>query len=80
MQKKDFISLDLLKKGQKAIVNDLNGEEHFISRATSIGFTPGAKLTMVSNRKRLPLLVFLRDTQIAIDRKEAERILIHEVE
>lgn len=73
-------TLDQLESGQRGVIKELNGEQHFISRATAIGFTPGADIVSVQNYRSLPLIVFLRDTQIAIDRIEAQRIIVDEPE
>ena len=81
MQGQDRINtLDQLGSGKSGIIKQLNGKPHFISRATAMGFTPGAKVVAVQNFRSLPLIVFLRDTQIAIDRAEANRIVIDEHE
>lgn len=74
----DMKTLDQLGSGKSGVIKELNGKQHFISRATAMGFTPGAEVVSVQNYRSLPLLVFLRDTQIAIDRAEAKRIVINE--
>ena len=73
-------TLDQLESGQSSVIKELIGGQHFISRATAIGFTPGAEVVSVQNYRSLPLIVFLRDTQIAIDRVEARRIVVDEPE
>jgi ferrous iron transport protein A len=73
-------SLPLLPIGRRAVITDLQGSDGFISRATAIGFTPGAELTSIRNSKGWPLIVFLRDTQIALDREESQGILVHEID
>ena len=50
----------------------------FVSRITSIGLTPGCKVTVVKNEKRRPLLVYSRDTMIALNRNECEDIEVEE--
>ena len=72
-------TLDCLETGKIGLITDLTGKPSFISRATAIGFTPGVKVITVQNYKSLPLIVYLRDTRIAIDRSEAQRILIDEI-
>jgi ferrous iron transport protein A len=73
-------SLHLLPPGRRAVITDLEGSAGFISRSTAIGFTPGAELTLIRNSKGWPLIVFLRDTQIVIDREESQGILVHEID
>lgn len=69
-----------LEKEKSAVVVSVNGDARFVSRITSIGITPGCKVTIIKNENRRPLLVFSRDTMIALNRKECENILIREIE
>ena len=71
-------TLDSLKVGMPAKILDLTGQPEFISRATAIGFCPGAGITVLRNGKGYPLIVHLNDTQIAIDKAEAKKVVIHE--
>lgn len=73
-------SLYLLPAGRHAVITDLEGSASFISRAAAIGFTPGAELISIRNSKGWPLIVFLRDTQIVVDREESQGILVHEID
>ena len=41
-----------------------------------MGFTPGARLRVIQNRGRGPLIVAVRDTRVALGRGEAEKILV----
>jgi len=45
-----------------------------MSRLATLGFTPGAKLTMVQNFGRGPLIVSIRGTRIALGRGEAAKV------
>jgi ferrous iron transport protein A len=68
--------LSSLEKGKTAVVSGLNGDQRFVSRASAIGFTPDTPVTMMQNVGRGPVLVYLRDTQVALGRKEAAKISI----
>jgi ferrous iron transport protein A len=68
--------LGSLEDGQDAIVCGLNGGQRFVSRASAMGFTPDTPVTMVQNFGRGPVLVYLRDTQVALGRGEAAKIQI----
>lgn len=70
---KTLLSLNM---GEKAVIDSLSGDNNFISRVISTGFTPLTEVTMVQNRRKGPLLVYLRDTHMAIGREEARRIII----
>ena len=55
-------------------IRSLGGDDHFMNRITSIGMTEGTAFQTVRNDKKMPVLVYLRQTLIAINRADAERI------
>ncbi|MCR4579477.1 MAG: ferrous iron transport protein A [Treponema sp.] len=65
-----------LQKDQKSKIISIDGDARFVSRITSIGLTPGCEVSVIKNEKRRPLLVFARDTMIALNSKECERIMV----
>lgn len=67
-----------LKKDGRGILTRINGDNRFVSRITSIGLTPGCKVTVIKNEKRRPLLVYSRDTMIALNRNECADIEVEE--
>ncbi|BBO85438.1 hypothetical protein DSCO28_60040 [Desulfosarcina ovata subsp. sediminis] len=71
-------ALTQLASGTNSRIVRIRGGHHFLSRVTSIGFTIGTPVLVLQNYRRLPLLVYLRDTQVAIDRREAEKIYVDE--
>lgn len=73
------MKLGEIGENKSAVVASLNGDSRFIGRITSIGLTPGCKLTVVKNDKNRPILVYSRDTMIALNRKECEGIEVTEV-
>ncbi len=70
--------LSELKKDSVGVIAAINGDSRFISRITSIGLTPGCRLTVIKNEKRRPLLVYSRDTMIALNRNECDWIEVEE--
>jgi ferrous iron transport protein A len=42
-----------------------------------MGITVGSTLEIIRNEKKQPMLLFCRDTMIAINRKECEKIKVH---
>lgn len=70
--------LSELKKDEKGVIANINGDARFVSRITSIGLTPGCSITVIKNEKRRPILVYSRDTMIALNRKECEDIEVKE--
>ena len=70
--------LSKLAKDETAVIASINGDARFVSRITSIGLTPGCSVTVIKNEKRRPLLVFSRDTMIALNRAECNWIDVEE--
>jgi ferrous iron transport protein A len=68
--------LSSLEKDQTVVVSGLSGDQRFVSRASAIGFTPDTPVTMMQNIGRGPVLVYLRDTQVALGRGEAAKIQV----
>ena len=54
----------------------IEGDSRFISRIVSIGLTPGSSFTLLKNDGRSPVLVFCRDTVIAVNRRECSQIFV----
>ena len=73
------MSLSEIKADKEAIVSAIKGDQRFISRITSIGITPGCKILVMRNDKNRPMLVYSRDTMIALNRKECAGIEVKEV-
>lgn len=55
-------------------VMKLSGDEHFMKRITSIGITEGSVLETVKNDRKMPVLIYTRETLIALGRVDAEKI------
>ena len=70
------IPLTELAPRQDAWVAELHGGKGFISRLATLGFTPGAALTMMQNFGHGPLIVRVRDTRIALGRGEAAKVIV----
>ena len=70
--------LSELGKDSEGVITTVSGDQRFISRITSIGLTPGCNVTVIKNEKNRPLLVYSRDTMIALNKKECENIKVQE--
>ena len=66
--------LSELGNDAEGIITAVNGDSRFIGRITSIGLTPGCTVTVIKNEKNRPLLVYSRDTMIALNRSECDLI------
>ncbi len=71
--------LSEMKKGEEGIISSVNGDTRYIGRITSIGITPGCKVKIIKNDKNRPIIVFSRDTMIALNTKESSNIEVEEV-
>lgn len=67
-----------MKQGQTGVVTAINGDVRYMSRITSIGITPGCKVRIIKNDKNRPVIVFTRDTMIALNEKECNNIEVQE--
>ncbi|MCR5128114.1 MAG: ferrous iron transport protein A [Lachnospiraceae bacterium] len=73
------MSLGEMQADREVRVSAINGDARFLSRVTSIGITPGCILRVLRNDKNRPMLVYSRDTMIALNRKECQGIEVTEV-
>ncbi len=73
------MSLSEVKENREALVSEIKGDFRFMSRITSIGLTPGCRVRVIKNDKNRPVLVYSRDTMIALNRDECKGIMIEEV-
>jgi ferrous iron transport protein A len=74
--KNDSVFLNAMRPGERGIVVDLAGGRGLLGRMTSLGFTPGAEVTVVQNYGRGPLIAQVRGARIALGRGEAGRIRV----
>ena len=73
------MNLGELKENTEAFVSGISGDARFISRITSIGLTPGCRVQIIKNDKNRPVLLYSRDTMIAVNRRECAYITVTEV-
>ena len=77
---KQTVPLLELGAGQHGAVVNLHGGHGFIGRMAALGFTPGAVLRVVRNPGSGPIIVSIRDTQIALGRGQAAHVLVRPVQ
>jgi ferrous iron transport protein A len=73
------MSLSEVRENKDAVITAIQGDTRFMSRITSIGLTPGCKVSVIKNDKNRPMLVYSRDTMIALNRNECTGITVEEV-
>jgi len=70
------ISLSRLASGESGIVKSYTGGRGMLGRCLSMGFTPGSLVKMVENFGSGPVLVKVHDTEVALGRGIAEKIVV----
>ena len=70
------ISLTELTVDNYATISALNLGTSESTRLVSLGFTPGAEVSMTQNYGYGPLIVTVRGTRVALGRVEAARIMV----
>ena len=73
------MKLSEMRADTQGEVKSLKGDARFLSRITSIGLNEGAQLQVVKNDRRMPVLVYVRETLLALNRKDSENIEVTEV-
>ena len=74
------MKLSELKADRHGRVIAIAKDEHFLNRITSVGLTEGARFQVVKNDRKMPVLVYVRETLLALNRKDCDRIEVSEVE
>ncbi|MCR4735546.1 MAG: ferrous iron transport protein A [Treponema sp.] len=68
--------LSKVTSGSKGTISKLEGDERFFNRIISMGLTEGCPIEVLRNEKKLPVLIYGRDTMIALNRKECGKIFV----
>lgn len=68
------MQLSCAEMGRKYVITRIVGDSRFLSRITSVGLTEGCPLTVLQNRRKRPLLVYARDSMLALDRGDCENV------
>lgn len=68
------MKLSEAQENKSYVIESFEGNEHFESRISAMGLRRGIKLTILCNKRKLPLLIYSRDTMIALGRGESEKI------
>ena len=70
------ITLSETTPGQEFTVQEIKDEARLINRLSSMGIICGSTLTVCQNYKKQPVLIFTRDTLVAIGREESKKITV----
>lgn len=73
------IPLNALSPHGRGIIVALEGGHGLLSRMATLGFTPGAEVTMMQNMGRGPVIVLVRGARVALGRGEAGKIQVRTI-
>lgn len=68
------MQLSCAEMGRKYVITRIVGDSRFLSRITSVGLTEGCSLTVLQNKRKRPLLVYARDSMLALDHGDCENV------
>jgi DtxR family Mn-dependent transcriptional regulator len=70
------LSISRLATGESGVVKSYTGGRGMLGRCLSMGFTPGSLVKMLKNFGGGPVLVKVHDTEVALGRGIAEKIIV----
>lgn len=69
-------TLSEAKPGQRYIVKEIKDEARLVNRLSSMGLLCGSTIDVCQNNRKQPVLIFARDTLVAIGREESKKIMV----
>lgn len=69
------MSITELKAGDKGYVSQIKVDTKFRNKMIAIGLINGSKFEILKNEKNHPVLIFSRDTVLALNRNDSKNIL-----
>lgn len=72
-----MLSLDLVKGGSRVVVKTIQSNgKGIVGRLYHMGILPGEKIEVISNKGHGPIIVKIKETEIALGRGLARRIFV----
>ncbi len=68
------MKLSELRADTSARVESLGNDQHFVNRITSIGMSEGVDFEVIKNDRKMPVLIYVRETLLALNRNDCEKI------
>ena len=62
--------------GKSYLIKEIKDEVRLTNRLSSMGILAGSRVEICQNHKKQPVLLFARDTLVAVGREECEKIKI----
>lgn len=70
------ITLSDAQPGNRYCILEIKKENRLENRLSSMGLLCGSDIDICQNREKQPVLVFARDTLVAIGREESKKIIV----
>ena len=70
------ITLSATQPGTQYVVKKIKDEARLINRLSSMGVMCGSQIEVCQNNQKQPVLIFVRDTLVAIGREESKKIVV----
>ncbi len=70
------ITLSDAKPGIRYCILEIKEENRLVNRLSSMGLLCGSTVEVCQNNKKQPVLLFARDTLVAIGREESKKIMV----
>ena len=74
------IMLSEAKPDKSYIVKEIKDEVRLRNRLSSMGIMCGSRIKVCLNNRKQPVLIFVRDTLVAIGRSESKKIILGGIE
>ncbi len=74
--KEEEVPISRLQAGESGVVRSYAGGRGMLGRCLSMGFTPGSPVRVIENYGRGPILVSVCNSEVAVGREIAGRILV----
>lgn len=69
------MSITELKAGDVGYVSQIKGDTRFRNKMIAIGLINGSKFEILKNEKNHPVLIYSRDTVLALNREDSRNII-----
>ena len=70
------VTLSDATPGSRYCILEIKEESRLVNRLSSMGLLCGSMIEICQNHKKQPVLLFARDTLIAIGREESNKIMV----
>lgn len=72
----NMVTLSEAAPGKSYLIREIKDEARLVNRLSSMGLMCGSPIEVCQNNKKQPVLIFARDTLVAIGRGESTKIIV----